>query len=88
MECDLYLLTPLLNDNSHCMITTNLLNSNLKPFSRVRVINKDYKASDFRYSCARLLVSSMVTMYSSPTLIGFLGAFDPPKRSLFFSYLS
>jgi hypothetical protein len=30
----------------------------------------------------------MVTMYSSPTLIGFFGAFDPPKRSLFFSYLS
>lgn len=41
------------NDVSHCMIATHLLNSNLYPFSRVRVINKDYKASDFGYSCTR-----------------------------------
>jgi hypothetical protein len=44
------------NNISHCMITTNLLNPNLNPFFLVRVINKDYKASDFGYSCARQLI--------------------------------
>ena len=41
------------NDVSHCMTTTHLLISNLNPFSRVRVINKDYKASNFGHSCPR-----------------------------------
>lgn len=31
-----------------------------------------------------LPISSIVTIYSSPTLTGFLGAFKPPKRLLFF----
>lgn len=35
------------------MIPTHMLNSNLNPFSRVRIIDKNYKASDFGYSCAR-----------------------------------
>ena len=74
---------------SHCMIATHLLNSDPNPFSRVRVINKDYRASNFLATpVPDLLVSSIVTRYSSPTLIGFFGDFDPPKRSLFFSYLS
>ena len=41
------------NDVSHCMTTTHLLNSNLNPFSRIRIIDKDYKASDFGDSCTR-----------------------------------
>ena len=70
------------NDVSHCVITTHLLNSNLSPFSWIRIIDKDYKAFDFGYSVPDLLVSSIVTIYFSPTLIGFLGAFDPTKRLL------
>ena len=38
---------------SHRMIATHLLNSNLYPFAGIRIIDKDYKASDFGYSCAR-----------------------------------
>jgi hypothetical protein len=76
------------NDVSHCMTTTHFLNSNLDFFFVIRVIDEDYKSSNFCYAYPDLPVSSMVTMYSSPTFIGFLGAFDPPKRSLLFSYLS
>jgi hypothetical protein len=43
----------LLNDVSDRMIATHLLNSNLNPFSGIGVINKDYKASNFGYACAR-----------------------------------
>ena len=41
------------NDVSNCMITTHLLYSNLNFFSKVRVINKNYKAFNLGYSCAR-----------------------------------
>ena len=33
-------------------------------------------------------ICSMVTMYSSPTLIGVVGAFDPQKRLFLYSYFS
>jgi hypothetical protein len=41
------------DDASHCMTATHLLNSNLNPFFRIRIINKDYKTSNFGYACAR-----------------------------------
>jgi hypothetical protein len=58
------------NDASNCMITTHspgfeLLTRTTKPLILATPVPD-------------LLVSSMVTMYSSPTLIGFLGVFDPP----------
>ena len=34
------------------MTTTHLLNSNLDFFSGILVIDEDYKASNFGYSCA------------------------------------
>ena len=76
------------NDVSHSMIETHLLDSDLTLSPGFELLTRTTKPLILATPVPDLLVSSMVTMYSSPTLIGFFGDFDSPKRSLFFSYLS